>query len=80
MVDHTLIKFFEVSSLTGAVVNGSSCQHKGWRRGRGENTNISKPTAYTPVVIAAWNAKCFVWHKILFIKKQIVFSGAKIMQ
>lgn len=46
-------KFLGESSLTGAVVRGSSCQNTGRRRGRGENVNTSKPTAYTPLVLDA---------------------------
>jgi hypothetical protein len=62
-----LKKFPGYHSLTGAVVRGSSCQDTGWRRGRGENVNTSKPTAYTPLVFDAWKANCFVCVRMLLM-------------
>ncbi len=42
-----------ITSLTGTLVSGSSCQNTGRRRGRGEKVNTSYPTAYTPLVMGA---------------------------
>lgn len=44
---------------------GSSCQNTG-RRGR-EKVNRSYPTAYTPEVIGAWKANCFVCVRMLLM-------------
>jgi len=57
---------FRENSLTGTLVNSSACQNTGRRRGR-EKVNTSNPTAYTPVVIAAWKGNCFVCVSMLFI-------------
>ncbi len=59
------------SSLTGTVVRGSSCQHSGRRRGR-EKVNTSNPTAYTPLVMGAWKANCFVCVKILLTSERFL--------